>query len=418
MRRPISPIRKRIIVFACAALVALILFSTTEVTERHDGYDSDGVVYAMISSFPLLTLPTDIVPPFCYRILTPKIASLLPGVLLDRFRMIALGASMLSLFTLYMILRRLRFSDAECALGVLLYAGVFWSVKFSFYSPAYIDHVTNLFLLLIIYCTVSERFVSAIVLLALSVLQKESLSMFSFFVAAEIWQQRTHRSGPRTWLLAAAAIIIPFACQSVFHRQYGAETPAIGTVIVSEAKRFLDPAFWPVFLHAAFSGLGLLPVLLVSRYRPWLAFLRQRPAFLVYLFIAGAALLGGIDKSRLFTYALPGVLFLSMENIHSLPAFRSRRALPWLAVLLAGQWFIGNCLTPIGTFGEYLAKLVPEHSLGLGGTNHLPYLYRDVLIAAVLFGCTLQLVFADRAAGSDDRAAQNEPNIAIHPPND
>ena len=58
--------------------------------------------------------------------------------------------------------------------------------------------------------------------------------------------------------------------------------------ILQEAIRFFQPSFWPIFLHAAFSGLGLLPLLLLVQYRPWVRFLRQRPG--VHRFFAAGCI--------------------------------------------------------------------------------------------------------------------------------
>jgi hypothetical protein len=388
---------KNILFLLLSVLLTLVIFSTTEVTERNEGYDSDGVVYAMISSMPLFTLPEMIVPPFCYRILTPKLASLLPGELLDRFRVIAVLANILSIFTLYKILKLLHFSDLLCGVGILLYAGVFWTLKFSFYAPAYIDHVTGALLLLIVYCTLSDRFIPAIVLVCLSVLQKESLPMFSLFVAAQIWHRNPQPTRGRTKALAWAAVVIPFFCYVAFHEQFVSQRSAVGTVVLTEAMRFADPAFWPVFLHAIFSGLGLLPVILLADYRPWLKFLRERPALIVYLFVAAGALLVGVDKSRLFTYALPVVVVLGLVNLQHFLAVPTRRAVGWVALVLVGHWYIGNGLSPIGSFAEYIVKLVPEHAVDLGAGDHLPFLIRNCVLGGILLVLALGVRFGVRS---------------------
>jgi len=169
---------------------------------------------------------------------------------------------------------------------------------------------------------------------------------------------------------------------------------------LEEARRFLDRRFWPVFIHAVFSGLGLLLVLLAARYRAWFAFLARRPAFGVYLLIAAGALLGGVDKARLFLYALPVAVCLAVSALSALgdePVPRRRYAL-WVALFLCAHFYIGNCLTPLGTFEQYIAKLVPEHARLLRAGDPTPFLIRDGIAGAVLYVLAMLLPFPARRA--------------------
>jgi hypothetical protein len=375
-----------------AILLTLVVFLTTQVTERNGGYDSDGLIYgrmALSPPFECSAAPA----PFCQRVLTPLIVSLLPGDPLNRFRWVAFVSSVLSLCTFYGILRQVGHSIAMSHLGVLFYAGVFWTLKFSFYSPAYIDHVSQLLLLLTIYTTISGHTALAVGLLCLSAFQKESLPLFSLFVAADWWHQRHRRSIVRPLLAVMAIIGLPVACSLLARHLAPVDGQAAISVLLGEAKRFLRPVFWSIFIQAIFSGLGLLPVLLLVQYRPTLEFLRQRPAFIVYLLLAAAALLGGCDKSRLFNYSLPVVVVLALETVRSLRA--ANQAVVWVACFLCAHWYLGNYLTPLGAFSDYRAKLVPEHANWRGDGSRMPFLIRDCIVGLILFAGTIQVMIGE-----------------------
>jgi hypothetical protein len=387
--------RKGRIVWMNGLLLALGLtvavFLTTKPTGHDGGFDSDGVVYARMATAPLFAESGDIPPPWSYRVLTPKLASLVPGRLLDRFRAIAFMANLAALLGLYAVFAECGFPPTVRCLGVLLYAGVFWTLNFSFYSPAYIDHVTNLFLIAIVYCTLSKRYTAAVLILAVAALQKESLPLFGAFVGADVFHQGWRRDMRRASLFAAAATVVPLVAVTLVRAQFTAPAAGAAQVVLQEAWRSLHPPFWPVFVHAMFSGLGVLPVLLLARCRPGLALLRRRPAFVVYLAIAGTCLFGGIDKSRLFLYALPVLTCLSLASVASLEEDLDSWFPVWAMLFLCSHWYLGNYLTPLGTFSDYLAKLVPEHAAEMGAQSPLPYLLRDCLVAGVLFVGTILL---------------------------
>lgn len=377
-----------------ALLLTLMVFLTTKVTERNGGFDSDGVIYARMASSPAFAC-SDSPAPLRQRVLVPQLVRVLPGPLLDRFRAIAFAASVVSLCILYSILFRLGYSPFMCYLGVLLYAGVFWTLKFSFYSPAYIDHVSQMMLLAIIYCCIADKHSIAVCILCVSAFHKESLPLFGLFVAADLWSQGWRRGIRRTTRTAAVVVALPLACAQIAQCLSCVHGHQAFHVLVAEVGGFFRPSFWPIFLHAVFSGLGLLPVILLVQYRPSLQFLRQRPAFIVYLLVSASALFGGVDKARLFNYLLPAVVLLSLATIRSFKPPSTARVIAWTLLFVCGHWYLGNYLSPMGTFSEYLAKLVPEHAWWLGGVHHEPFLIRDCIFGVVMFVVTVQLMLGE-----------------------
>ncbi len=248
--------------------LTVAVFLTTKPTDHDGGFDSDGLVYARMATAPLFAESGDIPPPWSYRVLTPKLASLVPGPLLDRFRAIAFMANL---------------------------------------RP-----------------------------------------FFGAFVGADMLHQGWLRDMRRASLFAAAATVVPLVALTAVRAQFTARTAGVAQVLLQETWRSLHPPFWPVFAHAMFSGLGVLPVLLLARCRPWLALLRRRPALVVYLVIAVACLFGGIDKSRLFLYALPVLTCLSLASMASLEEDLGSRFPVWAMLFLSCHWYLGNYLTPLG----------------------------------------------------------------------
>jgi hypothetical protein len=370
-----------------AGILVSAVFITTPVIDHGKGFDSDGRMYGVMAGSNLFPSSMGNSAPWCYRVLTPHLAHLLPWDTLQNFRFLAYVSTLLSLCILFLILRRFRYSSDLSALGVLLYAGVFWTLKFSFYSPAYIDSQTQMFLLLIIYLTITERYIILLPILVLSALQKESLAAYSLFSVLHLLRYHRGRSDIFLGVAVISLIILPLGTVLLVRYLVPAEnTTHNALVLFGEISRLLEPHFWVVLWQACFSGLGLLPVVLIVQHGPWFGFLKKHVEWKAYLLISILFLFGGIDKSRLFLYSLPMVILLSMPVLAALAAMGGkRRFLAWALVLVLLHFFMGGYFTPMGEFSDYLAKMVPEHS---GGT-YLPFLIRNCAVAVGFFVFTL-----------------------------
>ncbi len=370
-----------------AVILVSAVFITTPVIDHGLGFDSDGRMYGVMAGSHLFPSSMANQAPWCYRVLTPYLAHLLPWDTLQNFRFLAYVSTLLSLCLLFLIFRRVRFSSELSILGVLLYAGVFWTVRFSFYSPAYIDYQTQLFLLLIIYLTITEHYVILLPALVLSALQKESLAAYALFSALHLVRCRRNRSGLLLGVAVISLIVLPLGSVLLVRYLVPAENTMNSTLaLLKEISRLREPGFWVILWQACFSGLGLLPVILVIQHGPWIGFLRRHVEWIIYFLISILFLFGGIDKSRLFLYSLPMVILLGMHVLAGLAAMvEGRRFLAWALIMVLLQFFMGGYLTPMGTFSGYLAKMVPEHSGGL----FIPFLIRNCLIAVAFFVFTL-----------------------------
>ncbi|HMI91252.1 MAG TPA: hypothetical protein VK509_07805, partial [Polyangiales bacterium] len=368
-----------------AALVAAVFF-TTPVTEYRGGYDYDGVFYAAMANGEN-GIEAHLAP-WGYRVLTPFLAGQLPWSTLTNFRALALVTTFVELILFGWILGRLGFSPTLRVFGVLLYAGVFWTLKFSFYAPAYIDYQTRLLLLAIIALTLAERPAWLLLVFALGALQKEALVAFVPFAVATMLL----RGSPlKAWLRGALLVVACAAALIAVRTHVIVANPdqSQAQLMLTQAAEIFAPARWPMLLQAAFSGLGLLPALLIASARGWTPFLRAHREWCVYGAIAVILLAGGLDKARLFLYLLPLAVILTLTSISALergltpPAFWL-----WAAPVLVVHFYLGGYLGPVGNVASYLAKFVPEHA----SNTFVPYLIRNVALSVVVAWATRRVI--------------------------
>jgi hypothetical protein len=371
--------------FLAVALLGLA-FLTTPLIEINQGFDADGRMYGAMAGSDQFPASFARQAPWSYRILTPYLASLLPWSTLQNFRVVAYASEALSLLLLSQILRKLGFSTGFCLLGMLFYAGDFWTLKFAAYSPAYVDHQTGTFLLSIVYLTLARQYLALVPVLALAALQKESLAVFALFPAFQLLRERQFRGDARTLSLVAALVAAPLASAVLVRVLVPVDNAYdAGSVVLHELSRWMNPRFWVGIAQATLTGLGVLPVVLLVRYREWLRFLRANPEWTLYLAISLILLFGGTDKSRLYGYALPLVIVLGLHALASLQAAAEpRRFAVWLCAVLLVHAFVGDWLTPMGSYDDYLARMVPE----VAGARSIPFVIRNCVIAVGLFALT------------------------------
>jgi hypothetical protein len=388
--------RESLLVLASIVVLVGIVFLTTPLTSSRRGFDSDGRYYGSMAgetSFPAYSAPAA---PWCHRVLTPYLASLLPGPVLQRFRMLAFASSVMSLWVLFLIFRRLTLPLGASALGILMYSGVFWALRFSFFSPAYIDYNTQLLLLLIVLLTLADSYRPLLPVLALSALQKESLVLFGILPVIRLLQRPGARGWPGRIGLAGSLLLTPLATWLAIRALIPAESSESGIhSLMREGRRMLDPGFWPIMVQAGFSGLGLTPILLCVSPVSWLEKLKAHKEWWVWAALSGFLLLGGTDKGRLFLYGLPLLVVLGATSASALQARSPRRLFTfWCLMVLVPHWLIGGLFGRLEPVSAYLARMVPEHS----GGAYLPFLLRNALLGAAALG--LSLAVARRARAS------------------
>jgi hypothetical protein len=376
------------IVLVSLLLVSLVFVSTPRTTS-FDGFDFDGRYYASMAGE--VSLPSQLAhhAPWCFRILTPYLASLLPFDSLTSFQILAFGSNVLSLVLVALILQALDCPPASRLFGVLLYAGSFWVLRFSFYAPAYIDYQTNLLLLLIIYLTLLRWYNFLPIVFIVAALQKESLVVYSIFSIVHILRySKLSRAQP--WIISLLTISLPFIALLVVRRMITADNVYDYSIILVFINTMIDPHYWPVLLQALFSCLGVIPLLLIISYQAWPSFLRRHWEWVIFAGISLVSLVGGGDKARLFLYTLPLGVILATFNLEVFRRMTTTlRFAVWIAVVLLVHWWIGNYLSPVGTVEQYLNRMVPEHSDG----QFVPYLITNIVVSLALLLFTIPMIF-------------------------
>ncbi|MFH2060972.1 MAG: hypothetical protein ABIJ59_19040 [Pseudomonadota bacterium] len=94
------------IIFIVIVIISLVasVFFTTPINDKPRGFigfESDGLAYATMAGAHLPEMPKPENAPWCYRVLTPYLVSLLPWSILQNFRFLAFMSNILSLFVLF-----------------------------------------------------------------------------------------------------------------------------------------------------------------------------------------------------------------------------------------------------------------------------------------------------------------------------
>ena len=78
-----------------------LVFLTTPVTSEDKGFDKDGQHYGVMAGYKGFDSNLAYYSPWCYRTLTPKLASFLPWKIIDNFRFLSFCFCFLGLFLFY-----------------------------------------------------------------------------------------------------------------------------------------------------------------------------------------------------------------------------------------------------------------------------------------------------------------------------
>jgi len=189
--------------------------------------------------------------------------------------------------------------------------------------------------------------------------------------------------------MAVVLLVLPPAVLLAVRLLVDAPESAGPSMFFVHLREMAHPSFWPVFLQSVFSGLGLIPVVLLLRPQAWLHFLQNHSEWMLYLLLSVGLLFGGVDKARLFLYGLPAWVILATQVFEALAqTLPRRRLLAWAGALLVTHGYVGGYLTGTGSFENYLAQWVPVHSEG----RYAPYLIRNLLLAVAMMLMSVKLV--------------------------
>ncbi len=352
--------------WTAAAVLAVFLIAATSLatpTMSPSGFNSDGARYAAMAEPALFRPGVGEVAPWCWRPLTPYLASWLPVPTREGFRLLGFVCNFLSLLILYAILRRVGVSFRSGIIGLVLYGGLFWTLKFSAYSPGYIDFMTQSFLLAILYAVLARWFWSIPILLSIGVVQKESLLLIGIIPIIEFARRHPR---PRSWIRYALATLGPAVIAILAVRM--SITPINDYSSLSVLARHLGKLVQPDIplrlLLAFLSGLGIAAVLPMLTPRSSRRALREQPVVMSLLALGCIMPFGAGDKARLLLYMAPAAVILSARSLDILLVRWDRVSWVWLVATLVLHLHIGHHLTAMGTRLEYLSRMVPMHARG------------------------------------------------------
>jgi hypothetical protein len=338
--------------------VALFLVSAIQIftpqTVQYTGLGYDGEIYAAMANVSLFTDAHRTAPPWCWRVLSPYLISLMPFDTFDAFRINAWCSSVAVLALLGSLLTTIGFTRREVVLGQLWYAGSFYSVKFFLHNPGYIDTHTQCIILLTMLVLERRRFLFLPPLLALGALQKESLL---FLVPVTLTALLRVRPVPYSTIVASL-IAPPLVAYSVKHAvATPVEYSSLKAAFIAAAG-FLHPGLWAPYTLSLLKGLGLIPCIVALAPTHLLEFLRTKPHYKVMMVLGVLHIFGGVDKGRLLLPTLP---LFTIGALYAARALRFHHRYPlWIAATTLIHLWIGHHLTPPHPQWEYLS-MVPEH---------------------------------------------------------
>jgi hypothetical protein len=348
------------------------LWATTPHTELNRGLETDGVFYLAMAKRAVVHGPLSHTSPMAFRVLTPFLANLLPFGGLTGFSVLGFLSNWATLALLYAVLRRSGISQRGAIVGLLLYSGVFWTLKYAFYSPALVDFQTQLFLVGICYLMLRRWWWAVGPAIALGVAQKESI--LAMALVAGIAYVTAERDSVAKRALVLGSFFVPGAL--VYAGLRAAITPlkeypsGIG-LMTDQAVFWAHPQHWGILLLCVFSGLGVLPLLAFVLRKDLVERRRDDLHWLAMIGVGAVLLLGGLAKSRLFLYMLPAVVVLVARALDRRFRNASRAGWAWLGITLAVHFAFGYWFLRVGPYTSYLRHINPEFSTHLGTEPYL-----------------------------------------------
>ena len=349
--------------FVLSVILVTLSWLTTSQIKAQSGLDVDGKIYAEMAARGLTPDGTTIYAPWCWRVLTPALSSLLPFDVVGDFKTLAFVSHIVSLFLLYCLLRGLGREHLTSLVGLLLYAGVFWTVKFAFFSPAYVDFQTQTLLLLTLFLMVLRRYGLIPFVLTLGVLQKESLLFLAPIVFIHIGRTEGWFK-PKSLILLLLFLIPPLMARGWITSRVIPDNiySPLGAYADNAMEQLTSLRFYSRFGIEIFSGTGLILLLLLFRAKAAGEFLREHPEWTAQLILGTVLLFGGVDKARLFLLMLPALVVIASAALEPLLVRPSRAVSVWFAVTLLLHCYWGHHFTPMGTDAQYRARMVPLYS--------------------------------------------------------
>ncbi|MBN1355454.1 hypothetical protein JXA40_04180 [bacterium] len=353
-------IGKHLIAVLIPVLWIVLIGSVTPLIPVFGGLDHDGQHYAVMQDDFLSNNPLARRAPYCWRIGVPLLASLFDFPPIPVFRILAATAHWIAMIQIFYLSRKLGLSLTGAFISQGLYAGMFWTIKFGFYSPCYIDWSILPVLIGVAQLLAGRRHYSAIALISAGVLFKESVLLVIPAAAVSIRGSTPEPAArirrilflcilPLAVFLAVRSLIVP------------ANDYTLTGVITAGWNDVISARFWSRLPLELFSGTGVLALLCLD-YRIANENLKRFPGAVPWIVAGGLGIFGGSDISRLLIPVLPPLIIAGSGVLAS---WITRRSFPGkLAFCAAAAFhlFAGHQFEPMRSYAAYLASMAPIHS--------------------------------------------------------
>jgi len=186
--------RKEITLVIVTAFVCLLLllFFTKRLTYSHPDFNKpwDHHKYIIMAHQPF----NFFIAPFCWRILVPLLASLLPFEISYNFVLINFIALWASAVILYFLFRKMSFSKYLSFSGMLFFFSLGWIARYNIYNFWLVDSMLYLFLTILLWALFADRNILFSFLLMIGVMVKESIlfvaPLYYTFRAIKLWDRK------------------------------------------------------------------------------------------------------------------------------------------------------------------------------------------------------------------------------------
>ncbi len=149
--------------------------------------------------------------PFCWRILVPLIAFILPFELQTNFILITFFSIWFTGIIIYYLLREYRFDRKLSFLGVMIFFSLGWATKYILFDFWLVDALTFLFVVLIIYSIVIKNDFYFTIFSVLGIFTKETIlfaiPLYYSMNAKHLWDKQTFK---KFIILSLPTIVIFF----------------------------------------------------------------------------------------------------------------------------------------------------------------------------------------------------------------
>lgn len=202
--------KKLLIVISLSFLLLLLIYLRTDkIIYSHPFFVEpwDHHKYIEMARHPF----TFHIAPFCWRILVPLIAFILPFELQTNFMLITFFSIWFTAIVIYYLLKQLKFDYKLSFLGVIIYFSLGWVIKYVLFDFWLVDALSFLFIVLIIYSIVIKNDFLFILFSMLGILTKETIlfaiPLYYSINAKHLWDKQIFK---KFIILSLPSIIIFF----------------------------------------------------------------------------------------------------------------------------------------------------------------------------------------------------------------